>query len=390
MQPQKATVFILALSLSSAKKQSEFQRVERDAVAHKVATIIGARPQFIKAAAVSRAFRAAHISEVLIHTGQHFDDNMSDVFFRELDIPTPTFNLGIHGGHHGQMTGQMLGEVERVLIDVKPDVVLVYGDTNSTLAGALAAAKLCIPVAHVEAGLRSFNRRMPEEINRIVADHVSCMHFCPTQAAIDNLRNEGVRDGVVHSGDVMFDATLFAIATSVSHSRILEKLGLEPSGFAVCTIHRSENTDDPDRLRRIVSYVEQAANGLPVVFPIHPRTRQAFERYGISPKRLVMIDPVGYFDMNRLLSGSVLVLTDSGGLQKEAYFHRVPCVTLREETEWVETVSAGWNRIWSTPEYSTPRRDIADYGEGRAAEIIVRHLADYIDGRTNSNERLDG
>lgn len=359
---------------------------ERDIVAYHVATIIGARPQFIKAAALSRALLAADgFKETLIHTGQHFDDNMSDIFFRELEIPTPAHNLGIHGGPHGEMTGQMLAGIERILTELAPDVVLIYGDTNSTLAGAIAAAKLHIPVAHVEAGLRSFNRRMPEEVNRVLADHVSSLLLCPTQAAVENLRREGIIDGVVHSGDVMFDATLYAREKAGSASRILETLKLLPGRYGVCTIHRSENTDNRGRLARIVAYVQHAAGGEPVVFPVHPRTRNALARYGIEPKTLVMIDPVGYFDLHRLLGGAKIVLTDSGGLQKEAYFHRVPCVTLRDETEWEETIATGWNRLWTTPYFASPQREIADFGDGHAAERIVEQIRAFLRARLSTS-----
>ncbi len=345
----------------------------------RVATVIGARPQFIKAAVLSRTFRkTSDIDETLIHTGQHFDDNMSETFFRELAIPRPSYNLEVHGGLHGEMTGRMLAALEKILIELKPDAVLIYGDTNSTLAGALAAAKLHIPIAHVEAGLRSFNRRMPEEVNRVLADHMSALLFCPTKAAIENLRNEGITNGVLHTGDVMYDATLFAKETSQHASKILDTLGLKASGYGLTTIHRSENTDDEARLRSIVEHVEQAADGCPVVFPVHPRTRQAFRRFGIKPEKLILIDPVGYFDLHQLLGGACIVLTDSGGIQKEAYFHRVPCVTLREETEWVETISAGWNRLWTCQTYASPRISIPDYGDGHAAERIVHELRQYM------------
>ena len=337
----------------------------------KILTVVGARPQFIKAAAISRALReTVGLDEVMVHTGQHFDADMSDVFFRDLDIPPPKHRLDIHGGGHGEMTGRMLAAIEPVLKAEKPDWVVVYGDTNSTLAGALCAAKLHIPIAHVEAGLRSFNRRMPEEVNRVLTDHVSALHLCPTKAAVDNLTREGVSVGVHHIGDVMYDATLFAIRRAETGSNILSTLGLSPGGYGVATVHRAENTDDADRLGAVVAFLNEQAKVLPVVLPIHPRTRQNADRLGIKFGELKVIRPVGYLDMAKLLNGARAVFTDSGGLQKEAYFHRVPCTTLRDETEWVETVSHGWNRLWNGPAF-LPRRDIGEYGDGKAAFRIA-------------------
>lgn len=339
-----------------------------------ILTIVGARPQFVKAAAVSRAIRETDgVGEAIVHTGQHFDQNMSDSFFGDLGIPEPAYNLAIAGGNHGQMTGRMLEGIEEILLNDKPDVVLVYGDTNSTLAGALAAAKLRLPVAHVEAGLRSYNRRMPEEINRVLADHVSDLLLCPTHLAVKNLASEGVTDGVVHVGDVMFDATLFAGAKARERSTILADMGLKDTPFALATVHRAENTDDLDRLKAVVAYLKKTVEDMPVVLPLHPRTRGALERTGISPTGVTLIDPVGYLDMHQLLSEASLVLTDSGGLQKEAYFHRTPCVTLRDETEWVETVDNGWNRLWHGPDYQ-PRGDIAEYGTGDASGACIREI----------------
>ncbi len=347
---------------------------------HRIATIVGARPQFIKAAALSRALLAEPaLSEDLIHTGQHFDDNMSEIFFRELAIPTPRFNLDIHGGHHGQMTGHMLEAIEAVLLDTRPALVLVYGDTNSTLAGALAAAKLHIPVAHVEAGLRSFNRRMPEEINRVLVDHLSALLFCPTFDAISNLQREGIIQGVHHTGDVMFDATLYARHAALGQSDILERCALTPGQYVLSTIHRSENTDDETRLRAILEHLRRAAVGKPIVLPLHPRTRQVLARFGIDTAGLRLLEPVGYFDMHRLLGSAAMVLTDSGGVQKEAYFHRVPCVTLRDDTEWTETLAAGWNRLWTQADYVTPRVDIPEYGDGDAGAKMVVLLKDFLE-----------
>jgi UDP-GlcNAc3NAcA epimerase len=341
-------------------------------VALRILTVVGARPQFIKAAVLSRAVAVEPgAAEIMVHTGQHFDANMSDIFFHELAIPAPARHLGIHGGGHGEMTGRMLAALEPVMIEAKPDVVVVYGDTNSTLAGALAAVKLRLPVAHVEAGLRSFNRAMPEEINRVLADHASDLLFCPTEAAVANLRREGISDGVCAVGDVMYDATLFARAAAAERSDIVERLGR--GRYALATLHRAENTDDPRALKRAIDYLSVAAREHRIVFPIHPRTRAAAAAAGLSLAALEVVEPLGYFDMHHLLQGAALVFTDSGGLQKEAYFHRVPCVTLRAETEWVETVACGWNRLWHVESYR-PRRDIAEYGDGRAGERILRAI----------------
>lgn len=344
----------------------------------RIVTVVGARPQFIKAAAVSRAIRSrSGVQEILVHTGQHFDQNMSDIFFDELGIDRPAHSLGIGGGKHGEMTGRMLAAIETVLLSEKPDAVLVYGDTNSTLAGALAAAKLHIPIAHVEAGLRSFNRAMPEEINRVLTDHLSDLLLCPTRQAVTNLTAEGITSGVVAVGDVMHDATLYAREQALTHSTILSRLGLEDREFALCTLHRAENTDDLEQFRRVMAFVEAQSDTQLVVFPIHPRTRGVYERLGVKSDRIMTIDPVGYFDLNQLLAGCSLVLTDSGGLQKEAYFHRKPCITLRDETEWVETIEAGWNRLWQEDNWKSPRSDISDYGDGDAAGKVVDLLVEH-------------
>ena len=307
----------------------------------KIVTIVGARPQFIKAAAVSRELRRHH-REVLVHTGQHYDGNMSQVFFDELEIPRPDYNLEIGSGGHGAQTGAMLSAIETVLLKEKPDRVLVYGDTNSTLAGALAAAKLHVPVAHVEAGLRSFNQRMPEEINRILTDRVASLLFCPSPTAVDNLAAEGIRAGVHLVGDVMYEALMHAVAVARAKSDVLARLGLVPGGYALATIHRAENTDDPARLAGIIAALREVSGRLPVVFPAHPRTRGKLA-VPATGKDLRLIDPLGYLDMVKLETEAAVILTDSGGIQKEAYWLRVPCVTLREETEWVETVRQGWN-----------------------------------------------
>lgn len=311
----------------------------------KVVTIVGARPQFVKAAPVSRALRQHH-AEVLVHTGQHYDREMSDLFFEELVIPRPDYELGVGSGGHGWQTGQMLIRIEEVLLAERPDWVLVYGDTNSTLAGALAAAKLSIPTAHVEAGLRSFNRNMPEEHNRVLTDHCADLLFCPTQTAVDLLRAEGITSGVHLVGDVMYDAALQFAEIAQRRSTIQATLGLTPKAYALATLHRPYNTDDPDRLAQVLTAL--GALEMPVILPLHPRTRGRLAEMGnpqCTVHNLQCVDPVGYLDMLALEQGAELILTDSGGVQKEAYFFAVPCVTLRPETEWVETVAAGWNRL---------------------------------------------
>lgn len=347
----------------------------------KILTIVGARPQFIKAAPVSHALKAAGLKEVLVHTGQHFDALMSDIFFEELAIEKPTYNLEVNSLSHGAMTGRMLEKIEETIIAESPDLVMVYGDTNSTIAGALAAAKLHVPIAHVEAGLRSFNRQMPEEINRVLADHLSHVLFCPTATAVANLQTEGITQGVHAVGDVMYDTTLAAIERARGQSTILPDLSLEPKTYAVATIHRAENTDDPARFERIVAWLEDAAEEYPIIMPAHPRTRKLMERGGITPKGIRMIQPLGYIDMAWLAHNAAAIFTDSGGLQKEAYFHGVPCVTLRDETEWVETIEAGWNKLWLNNEYSGARSSITDYGDGTSSQKIVDILAEYVVGR---------
>ena len=308
----------------------------------KIVSIVGARPQFIKAAAVSRALRQRH-REFLVHTGQHYDYEMSGIFFDRLELPRPDANLGVGSGSHAAQTGAMLQGIEEVLLAEKPDYLLIYGDTNSTLAGALAASKLSVPVAHVEAGLRSFNRRMPEEINRVVADHLSDLLLCPSDTAVRNLASEGITRNTHQVGDVMLDVLNWARQRLAEKpSEILQRLGLKNRSYLLATVHRSENTDDPARLAQILS----AFNSLdePVVFPVHPRARKVIGSYGLKG-HVQLIDPVGYLDMIALAGAARMVLTDSGGLQKEAYWLGVPCLTMREETEWVETVEAGWNAL---------------------------------------------
>lgn len=350
----------------------------------KVMTVIGARPQFIKAAAVNRCLREK-ATEIIVHTGQHYDENMSDVFFRELDIPTPDYNLGIGSGLHGAQTGEMLARIETVMMKEKPDWTLVYGDTNSTLAGALAAAKLHIPIAHVEAGLRSFNREMPEEINRILTDHLSTKLFCPSDTARQHLADEGIGRGVQVVGDVMADTLLFAAERATEQSSILEYLSLEPENYLLATVHRAENTDHPDRLRSILQAFASLQE--PVIFPIHPRTRHRLEDTGatsiLEGSRVRLIEPLGYLDMIRLENLARMILTDSGGIQKEAYWLKIPCVTLRDETEWVETVDSGWNNlvgadcgkiIEAVHSFKIPIDHPTLYGDGQAARYIVNNL----------------
>ena len=315
----------------------------------KICTIIGARPQFIKAASISRAIAKhnqtnpnAAITEIIIHTGQHYDDDMSAIFFHDLQIPDPAYNLNVGSGLQGWQTGEMLTGIEKVLIAEEPEWVLVYGDTNSTLAGALAAAKLHFKVAHVEAGLRSFNRRMPEEINRVVTDHISDLLLCPGQTAVKNLAAEGIMEGVEVVGDVMADALQYATSETIIHSNILSDLGIRDESYLLATIHRAENTDDVERLKLILSAFDELKEK--VIFPVHPRSRKILQKIRYSPPEHVkLIDPVGYFDMVLLERSARMILTDSGGMQKEAYWLRVPCITLRDETEWVETVEKGWN-----------------------------------------------
>lgn len=349
----------------------------------KILTVVGARPQFVKAAAVSRILRERH-TEVMVHTGQHYDERMSEVFFRELGIPEPDYNLGVGSAGHSVQTGEMLIRMEPVFEKEKPDWVLVYGDTNSTLAGALVASKLHIPVAHVEAGLRSFNREMPEEINRVLTDHVSDLLFCPAQKAVDNLKLEGVTSGVHVVGDVMYDAVLRHSESAEKKSTILSSLNLESKKYLLATVHRASNVDETQTLLNILETF--AMLGETVVLPVHPRTRKAIQVAGFKPgENIKLIDPVGYLDMLWLEKNARLILTDSGGVQKEAYWFETPCVTLREETEWVETVEAGWNVVVGTQReriinavrnVSTPDARPNLFGDGDASQKIVRLLED--------------
>lgn len=353
----------------------------------KVLTVIGARPQFIKAAAVSRALTKAGVEEVVVHTGQHYDHNMSEVFFKEMEIRQPDFNLDVNDLGHGAMTGRMLEKIEALIIEQKPRYVMVYGDTNSTLAGALAAVKLHVPVAHVEAGLRSFDMAMPEEVNRILTDRVSNILFCPTQQAIENLQNEGFKNfnvDIVKVGDVMLDTLLYYKEKAAQKSTLLKDLKLIGKPFALATIHRAENTNDPARLKSICAAINEIHQKVPVVLPLHPRTRNYLGTNHIQLDAIVT-EPLGYFDMLSLLSACTVVMTDSGGLQKEAYFCGKFCVTLRDQTEWVELVQAKVNILAGADQASITRLvldhvghkiafDENLYGNGHAAEHIAARL----------------
>jgi UDP-GlcNAc3NAcA epimerase len=355
----------------------------------KVLSIVGARPQFIKAAPLSRLLRSANgTTEVLVHTGQHYDENMSEVFFRDLDIPEPEYHLGIGSANQGAQTGRMLEAVEGVLLKEQPEWVLVYGDTNSTLAGALAAVKLHIPVAHVEAGLRSFNQHMPEEINRVLTDHCASLLFTPTEAAVKNLRSESIcREWIHLVGDVMYDVALHYAQKAEQVSSVLQRLGVKPKAYLLATVHRAENTDDPIRLEAIFRALREVSEDLPVVLPLHPRTRGALNRLGLGTNwgGVKVVDPVSYLEMVALEKDARIVATDSGGVQKEAFFYGVPCVTLRTETEWVELVELGWNRLAAptSPQavldgiraaLDSRGQEAAPYGQGDAARRIVAIL----------------
>ncbi len=362
----------------------------------KILTVVGARPQFVKAAMVSKAIlvhnargKGERIEELILHTGQHYDENMSEIFFSQMAIPRPTVMLKCGGGTHGAMTGKMLAEIEQALLTHKPDMTLVYGDTDSTLAGALAAAKLHIPVAHVEAGLRSFNKAMPEELNRICTDHMSDLLLCPTREAISQLKKEGIEKGVHHVGDVMYDAALVFGKIADASSHILHDQTLTDKSYFLVTCHRAENTDDPQRLLAIFEALKTLSSpDFPVVLPLHPRTRTRLAALGVDSEALGLkiLQPISFLDMVALEKHAFAILTDSGGVQKEAYFHHVPCITLRDETEWVETVDAGWNMLVgadkdrileaaaSLKSDCANRKPIADYGDGHAADKVVELL----------------
>jgi len=378
----------------------------------KILSIVGARPQFIKAALVSRRLREKGIEEILVHTGQHYDFNMSDIFFQELNLSKPDYSLGVGSGSHGEQTGKMLMRIEKVLLKEKPDTVLVYGDTNTTLAGALAAVKLHIPVAHIEAGLRSYNKNMPEEINRVLTDHCSDILFCPTETAVSNLQKEGftniINGGkliknsldllsindyslpiVIDVGDVMFDVAL-EVKNRIDEEKILTKYGLKPKDFILVTIHRAENTDIRENLENIWDALKDIANsGIKVFFPVHPRTKKALENYGLVnekiSKNLIITEPVSYFEMVVLEGNAKVIITDSGGVQKEGYFFKTPCIIPRNETEWVELVDAGWNKVIGNKKENIVKEamkayneNINDkewidfYGGGKASDRIVK------------------
>ena len=357
----------------------------------KICTIIGARPQFIKAAAVSAkiAEMSEHsdISEVIIHTGQHYDPDMSKIFFEELKIPKEKYNLKVGSGRHGEQTAKMLAGVEDILIEESPDWVLIYGDTNSTLAGALAAVKLHIPVVHIEAGMRSFNRNMPEEINRIVSDSISTLNLCSTQTAVEHLEHEGMGSTAFLTGDVMYDCALKFEALAEKYCDPLSKFGLSHGKYILMTCHRAENTDDNLRLSQIVSAVNKVAEKHTVLYTMHPRTASFIEKYKLEfSDNVQVVDPVGYLDMLVLEKSAEMILTDSGGIQKEAFFYKVPCITMRDETEWVETVELGWNTLAGASydkitaavanfaEKRPLETDARPYGDGNAVEIIIQKL----------------
>ena len=357
----------------------------------KLVTVLGARPQFIKAAALSHLISQDDaVTEVIVHTGQHYDKNMSDIFFQQMGIPLPKYNLGVAGGGHGQMTGRQLEAIENVLLTEKPDFVVVYGDTNSTLAAALAASKIHIPVAHIEAGLRSHNKKMPEEINRILTDHVSDFLFTPSDVATKLLRKEGIdNSGVICSGDIMYDVALHFGPKSIASSTILDDLNLADGGFKLATIHRQENTDDLDRLSEIFASLRELAQEEPLILPAHPRTKKILEAAGKFDEftdGLTILEPLSFFDITCLLKAANLLVTDSGGMQKEAYYHGTKSVVIRDETEWTELLDLGWAKIPESIEKEAilatvmqigrthPNSDISPYGKGNAAEIILNTL----------------
>ncbi|MDD4108288.1 MAG: UDP-N-acetylglucosamine 2-epimerase (non-hydrolyzing) [Prolixibacteraceae bacterium] len=353
----------------------------------KILTIVGARPQFVKAAALSRALKKFNLEEVLVHTGQHFDENMAEIFFRQMEIPEPKYNLGIHSLSHGAMTGRMLEEIEKVLLHEKPSVVVVFGDTNSTMAGALAAAKIHIPVAHVEAGLRSYNMRMPEEINRILTDRISNLLFCPTEAAVKNLHREGFETfnvKIENIGDVMYDVALFYSHISEKYAKVINTLQSDSMPFVLTTLHRQENTDDLLRLRSIVEALNELNKEFRIVLPLHPRTKKIIDQENIRLS-FIPLEPVGYFDMIELLKNCAFVITDSGGLQKEAFFFKKQCLVIRDETEWTELVDLGYNFLVGADKNLILQKigeivksgmsfSERPYGEGNAAEKIAMYL----------------
>lgn len=361
----------------------------------KLITILGARPQFVKAASLSRELnKYLGIEEIIVHTGQHFDQNMSDVFFEEMQIPRAKYQLSISGLSHGAMTGKMMEEIEQICLEVNPDAIIVYGDTNSTLAGALVGSKLHIPVIHVEAGLRSFNMQMPEEVNRILTDRVSSLLLCPTETAVKNLNNEGYENfpiQIERTGDVMEDVANFYGANLEFEGELVERLGLKPNVFVLLTCHRAENTNDPQRMREIIEGIKQVSQELPIVWPVHPRMKSSISQYDL-PENVLTVDPLGYFDMIRMIKNCALVLTDSGGLQKEAYFFNKYCITMRDQTEWVELVEHGFNQLvganatrilagfkkFVNKEFV---RDVELYGGGNASRNIAGLIDEFLKGK---------
>jgi UDP-GlcNAc3NAcA epimerase len=337
----------------------------------KILSIIGARPQFVKAAVFRKYCIENNINEILLHTGQHYDPEMSIKIFDDLDVRRPDISFNLKERSHGGMTGEIIAFVEKSIIDTKPDFVNVYGDTNSTLAAALAASKLHIPVIHIEAGLRSFNKKMPEEINRILTDHVSEFLFCPTLEAVKNLHNENIKKGVHHVGDIMFDA----IKIFEDRFKLPDiKIKRSDKKLAVMTIHRADTTADKTKLEELIEYCKRYSAEYNVVFPMHPNTKKKLDKYLIDAGEIILIPPISYLEMQGLLKEAVLVLTDSGGLQKEAYFHGCECITLRSETEWTETIRSGWNRLWKQPEVKKIKMNIEEYGDGNAVQKIIEKL----------------
>ena len=358
----------------------------------KIASIIGARPQFVKAAPLSRVLRENH-DELIIHTGQHYDKNMSSMFFEDLEIPAPDYDLGVGSGSHGKQTAEMLERIESTLKEEQPDLAIVYGDTNSTIAGSLASIKLHIPIAHIESGLRSHNRKMPEEINRVVTDHISSILYTPTSQGEKNLLNEGIKEvRIVITGDIMLDSFGY-ISERIDMGKILKKYSLNKGSFILCTLHRPYNVDDPSKLKKILSYLNES--GKEIVLPLHPRTKDVIEKnldlkYVESLNNIRFLPPLGYLDFIALEMGSWKIATDSGGIQKEAYFCEKPCITIRGETEWTETVEIGWNKLvgddlYRLPEYlnsfEAPRLHPDIYGNGNTAKIISDHLSNFDEGK---------
>lgn len=346
----------------------------------RIITVIGTRPQFIKSAPVSEQFRLKGIDEQVINTGQHFDPDMAGVFFKDLDLSPPAINLDVHGDTPTETLGRMMSGLEGAFAEMKPDVVVVYGDTNTTLAGSIIASRCGHPIVHIEAGLRSHNKAMPEEINRIVADHCASLHLCPTRTAVRELEREGIMgESVIHIGDVMLDLALRYRPIAAERSKILADLELTGSEYAVATVHRQENTDDPKVLKAVFDYLAAESRLLPIVLPLHPRTRKSIEGLGIDFAAIRLIPPLGYIDMVRLMSEAKCVYTDSGGLQKEAYFFGVPSVILRNETEWVELIDSGWSRYWRDPKKAISTGilgRIDDFGGGNAATLAVQAICD--------------